>query len=92
MSTQLQRMTMRAKNGNQHPSYVQTKPCKSSVPADECKVKKAAAKFAKASTKEVSTACASKYEQDAMEREDMLNATPHPNFNSTTSHRNTVPA
>ena len=27
-----------------------------------------------------------------MERENMLDATPHPNFNSTTSHRNTVPA
>ena len=86
---------MRVKNANQHPGYVQMKPHKSSAPADEPKVKKVAAKaakLAKATAKEVSTACASKYEQDAMEREDMLDATPHPNFNSTTSCCNTVPA
>ena len=86
---------MRVKNANQHPGYIQTKPHKSSAPADEPKVKKAtakAAKLEKATTKEVSTACASKYEQDAMEREDMLDAIPHPNFNPTTSHHNTVPA
>ena len=60
MSTQLQRMTTRAKNANQHPSYVQTKLHKLSAPADEPKVKKVAAeaaKLAKATTKEVSTAC-----------------------------------
>ena len=88
-------MTTRAKNANQHPSYIQMKPHKLSAPADEPKVKKVAAKaakLAKATAKEVSTACASKYEQDAMEREDMLNATPRPNFNSTTSCHNTVPA
>ena len=95
MSTQLQRMTMRVKNANQHPSYVQMKLHKSLVPADKPKVKRAAAKaakLAKATTKEISIACALKYEHNAMEREDMLNATPHPNFNSTTSCHNTVPA
>ena len=95
MSTQLQSMTTEVKNANQHPGYIQMKWHKLSVPADKPKVKKAAAKamkLAKATAKEVSTMCALKYERNAMEREDMLNATPHPNFNSTTSHHNTVPA
>ena len=71
------------------------KPHKSLVPVDKPKVKKAAAKAAKlarATAKEVSTMCALKYEHNAMEREDMLNTTPCPNFNSTTSCHNTVPA
>ena len=93
MSTKLQRMTMRVKNVNQHPSYIQMKPHKSLVPADKPKVKKAAAKAAKltkATAKDVSTVHALQYEHNAIEREDMLNANPHPNFNSTTSHHNTV--
>ena len=86
MSTQLQRMTIRAKNANQHPGYVQMKLHKLSVPADKPKVKKVgakAAKPAKATTKEVSTEHASKYEHDAI---------PCPNFNSTTSCHHSVPA
>ena len=86
---------MRAKNANQHSGYVQMKPCKSLAPVDKPKVKKAAAKatkLAKATAKEVSTMHALKDECNAMEREDMLNATPCPNFNSTTNHHNTVPA
>ena len=85
MSTQLQRMTTRAKNANQHPGYIQMKPHKSLAPVDKLKVKKAAVKatkLAKATAKEVSTTHALEYECNAMEREDILNATPCPNFNS----------
>ena len=87
-------MTTRVKNPNQHSGYIQMKPHDTSAPVDKPKVKKAAAKaakFAKATAKEVSTMCALKYDCDAMEREDMLDTTPHPNFNSTSNHHNTVP-
>ena len=89
MSTESHKMSTRAKNATQHPGYVQQKPHQ---PANlKPKSKRAEAKAKKAIAKEQGAARLMKFEQDIMEREDVLNATPHPNFTPTARHTK-VPA
>ena len=90
MSTELKRMATQAKNASQHPGYAQRKPRQPAAPAgNKSKTKKeeaAVAKAEKIATKRRGAACVAKFEQEAMEREDMLNATPRPIFTSTADH------
>lgn len=75
-------MQTRAKNADQHPGHVQRKPRQPGVRTVKAKKAEAtkAAKAAKAAAKTVNSARLAKYEGDAMEREDMLDVTPRPNF------------
>ena len=79
-----QGVTTRSKNATQHPGYVDKPPRKptnpNTVTTKEKKENAAKAKAAKAVAKKLGTAQLAKHEQEAMEREDMLDATPHPNF------------
>ena len=79
-----QGVTTRSKNATQHPGYVNKPPRKPTNPdkvmTKEKKAIAAKAKATKAVSKKLGTARLAKYEQEAMEREDMLNATPRPNF------------
>ena len=89
MSPQPHRMVTRAKNATQHPGFVQQKPCQPVGP--DAKSKKvdaaaAAAKAEKVAAKRLGAEWLAKFEQDAMEKEDMLDVTPHPIFTPTASH------
>ena len=83
-------MKTRAKNATQHPGYAQRKPRQ---PADSntaaIKARKAeaatAARAAAAVAKKLNSARLSKFEQEAMDLEDILAATPRPNFTPITS-------
>jgi hypothetical protein len=89
MSTESRRMSTRATNATQHPGYIQRKPRQ---PADtKPKSKRAEAKAEKAIAKKLGAARLAKFEQDAMEQENVLDATPRPNFTPTAS-RTQVPA
>ena len=72
-------MKTRAKNATQHPGYAQRKPCQ---PADSNTV---VIKARKAVAKKVNSAQLSKFKQEAMDLEDILAATPRPNFTPITS-------
>ena len=78
------RVTTRPKNATQHPGHVVKPPRKpANANAKTTKDKKAdaaKAKAAKAVAKKLGAAQCSQFEQEAMEREDMLDATPRPNF------------
>ena len=79
-------ITTRAKNAAQHPGYAQQQPCQpvdSNTGLTKAKKSEAArvAKTTKAVVKKLNASVFSKFEQHAMEREDMLNVTPCPNFN-----------
>ena len=85
MSNPARTITTRAKNATQHPGYAQRQPRQPADPnAGLTKAKKAeaarAAKAKKAAVKKLNISAFSKFEQDAMEREDLLNVTPRPNF------------
>ena len=90
MSNPVRTMKTRAKNATQHPGYAQRKPRQ---PADSntaaIKARKAeaatAARAAAAVAKKVNSARLSKFEQEAMDLEDILAATPRPNFTPITS-------
>ena len=92
MSNPVRTMKTRAKNATQHPGYAQQKPRQ---PADSnmvvIKARKAeaatAARAAAAVAKKVNSAQLSKFKQEAMDLEDILTATPHPNFTPITSRR-----
>ena len=79
-----QGVTTRSKNATQHPGYVDKPPRKPTNPdkvmTKEKKAIAAKAKATKAVSKKLGATRLAKYEQEAMEREDMLNATPRPNF------------
>ena len=79
-----QGVTTRSKNATQHPGYVDKPPRKPTDPnkvtTKEKKAIAAKAKAAKAVSKKLGAARLAEYEQEAMEREDMLDATPRPNF------------
>ena len=96
MSTELKRMATWAKNASQHPGYAQRKPRQPAAPAgNKSKTKKeeaAVAKAEKIATKRHGAACVAKFEQEAMEHEDTLNATPHPIFTSTADHSSAPPS
>ena len=83
-------MRTRPKNATQNPGHIVKPPCKpANANAKTTKDKKAdtvKAKAAKAVAKKLGVAQCSKFEQEAMEREDMLDATPCPNFTPATSH------
>ena len=91
MSNPVHTMKNTAKNATQHPGYTQQKPHQ---PADSnmvaIKARKAeaatAARAAAAVVKKVNSAWLSKFKQEAMDLEDILVATPHPNFTPITSH------
>ena len=77
----------RSKNATQYPGHVVKPP---HVPANtdgkttkDKKADAAKAKAAKAVTKKLGAAQCSKFKQETIEREDMLDATPHPNFTPT---------
>ena len=91
MSNPAHSMITRAKNATQHPGYVQQQPCQPAAPnAALTKAQKAeaarAAKVKKAAAKKLNTTRLSKFEQDALDREDVLNVTPHPNFTPAVGH------
>ena len=79
-----QGVTTRSKNATQHPGYVNKPPHKPTDPnmvtTKEKKENAAKTKAAKAVTKKLGATWLTKHEQEAMERENMLDATPHPNF------------
>ena len=79
-----QGVTTRSKNATQHPGYVDKPPRKPTDPnkvtTKEKKAIAAKAKAAKAVSKKLGAARLAEYEQEAMEREDMLDATSRPNF------------
>ena len=84
MSPQPCRMANRAKNATQHPGHVQRKPCQPVGPdAKSKKVDAAAAKAAKAAARRLGAEWIAEFEQDAMEKEDILDVTPHPIFTPT---------
>ena len=89
-------MATRAKNASQRPGYAQRKPRQPAAPAgNKSKTKKeeaAVAKAEKIATKRHGAARVAKFEQEAMEREDMLNATPRPIFTSTADHGSALPS
>ena len=89
-------MATRAKNASQRPGYAQRKPRQPAAPAgNKSKTKKeeaAVAKAEKIATKRRGAAHVAKFEQEAMEREDMLNATPRPIFTSTADHGSAPPS
>ena len=77
-----------AKNAEQHPSYAQRQPHQPGVEKAR-KTQKAAAtttKAAKVVAKQLGATHVSKFEQDEMEREDMLDATPHLIFTPAPGH------
>ena len=90
MSNPVRTMKTRAKNATQHPGYAQRKPHQ---PADSntvaIKARKAEAATATravaAVAKKVNSARLFKFEQEAMDLEDILTATPRPNFTPITS-------
>ena len=90
MSNPVRTRKTRAKNATQHPGYTQQKPCQ---PADSnmeaIKARKAeaatATRAAAAVAKKVNSTRLSKFEQEAMDLEDILVATPCPNFTPITS-------
>ena len=87
MSPQPRKMATRAKNATQHPGHVQRKPHQPVGPdAMFKKADAAAAKAAKAAARRLGAERLVKFEQDAMEKEDMLDITPHPVFTPTASH------
>ena len=91
MSNPARSMTTRAKNATQHPGYVQRQPCQPAAPNMALtKAQKAeaarAAKVKKAAAKKLNATRLSEFEQDTMDREDVLNVTPHPNFTPAAGH------
>ena len=87
MSPRPHRMVTRAKNATQHPGFVQQKPHQPVGPdAKSKKVDAAAAAAAKVAAKRLGAEQLAKFKQDAMEKEDMLDVTPHPIFTPTASH------
>ena len=96
MSTELKRMATWTKNASQHPGYAQRKPRQPAAPAgNKSKTKKeeaAVVKAEKIATKRRGAARVAKFEQEAMECEDMLNASPHPIFTSTVDHSSAPPS
>ena len=89
-------METRAKNASQRSGYAQRKPRQPAAPAgNKSKTKKeevAVVKAEKIATERHGAACVAKFEQEVMEREDMLNATPHPIFTSTADHGSAPPS
>ena len=84
-------MATRAKNATQHPGHVQRKPRQPVGPdAKSKKADAAAAKAAKAAARRLGAERLVKFEQDAMEKEDILDATPRPVF-TPTAGRTLVP-
>ena len=85
-----QGVTTRSKNATQHLGYVDKPPSKPTDPnmvtTKEKKENAAKAKATKAVAKKLGTTQLTKHEQEAMEREDMLDATPHPNYMPATNH------
>ena len=88
MSTESRRMSTQARNATQHPGYIQRKPCQPANPKP--KSKRAEAKAEKAIAKKLGATRLAKFEQNAMEKENVLDATPRPNFTPTAS-RTEVP-
>ena len=89
MSTESHGMSTQARNATQHPGYIQRKPHQPANPKP--KLKRAEAKVEKAIAKKLGAAQLTKFKQDAMEKKNVLNATPCPNFTPTAS-RTEVPA
>lgn len=98
MSNPPRKMTTRASNATQHPGHVvMPKPRQPASPSGKtAKVKKAeaaaAAKAAKAKAKELKSARISKFKEDAMDMEDLLEATPRPDITPTGGHTFAAPS
>ena len=81
MSTQPSKIQTHVKNANQHPGYIQRKPHQPA--AIDPMTKKACTGFTKAAkdmkvvAKLMDAAHVSEFKKDKMEREDMLDVTPH---------------
>ena len=84
MSPQPHIMMTKAKNATQHPGHIQQKPCQPAGPS--AKSKKVDTAAVKATAKRLGAEWHTKFEQDAIEREDVLDTTPCPIFTPTAGH------
>lgn len=78
-------VTTRATNATQHPGLIAAKTTRkpATASAKAAKANKAATAAAKAEAKELKSASLAKFHEDTMDREEMLEATPHPDITPT---------